>query len=86
MVDRTLNMLGRYLNGDIDFDALGNHVIALAPNAEGELRDLLDQIAVEIFYVWDGVSDETLFRERIPELVGMRPEPAPAADSGAISV
>ena len=71
MVDRTLNMLRRYLDGDIDFDTLGNYVIDLAPNAEGELRDLLDQIAVEIFYIWDGVSDETLFRQRIPELVGL---------------
>ena len=77
MVDKTLNMLKRYLDGDIDFDALGNYVIDLAPNSEGELRDLLDQIAVEIFYVWDGVSDETLFRERIPELVGLEPAPAP---------
>ena len=75
MVDRTLNMLRRYLDGDIDFDTLGNYVIDLAPNAEGELRDLLDQIAVEIFYVWDGVSDETLFRQRIPELVGLQPAP-----------
>ena len=73
MVDRTLNMLRRYLDGNIDFDILADYIIALAPNAEGELRDLLDQIAVEIFYVWDGVSDETLFRERIPELVGMEP-------------
>ena len=78
MVDRTLNMLRRYLDGDIDFDTLANHVIDLAPNAEGELRDLLDQIAVEIFYVWDGVSDETLFRERIPELVGFEPAPTPS--------
>ena len=78
MVDRTLNMLRHYLDGDIDFDTLGNYVIDLAPNAEGELRDLLDQIAVEIFYVWDGVSDETLFRERIPELVGSEPTPTPA--------
>ena len=71
MVERTLNMLRRYLDEDIDFDTLGNYVIALAPNAKGEPRDLLDQIAVEIFYIWDGVSDETLFRERIPELVGL---------------
>ena len=75
MVDRTLNTLRRYLDGDIDFDTLGNYVIDLAPNAEGELRYLLDQIAVEIFYVWDGVSDETLFRQRIPELVGLQPAP-----------
>ena len=86
MVDRTLNMLRRYLNGDIDFDALGNHIIALAPNAKGELRDLLDQIAIEIFYVWDGVSDETLFRERIPELVGLEPDSAHTADGGVIAV
>ena len=76
MVDRTLNTLKRYLDGDIDFDTLSDYVIAFAPNAEGELRNLLDQIAVEIFYVWDGVSDETLFRERVPELVGLEPAPA----------
>lgn len=76
-MNRTLNMLKCYLDGDIDFDTLGNYVIDLAPNAEGELRDLLDQIAVEIFYVWDGVSDETLFRQRIPELVGLEPAPVP---------
>ena len=77
MADRTLNIVRRYLDGDIDFDTLGNYVIDLVPNAEGELRDLLDQIAVEIFYVWDGVSDETLFRERIPEFVGFEPAPTP---------
>ena len=77
MVDRTLNMLRRYLDRDIDFDTLENYIIDLAPNAEGELRDLLDQIAVEIFYVWDGVSDETLFRERIPELADIEPAPTP---------
>ena len=77
MVDRTLNTLRRYLDGDVDFDTLSDYVIAFAPNAEGELRDLLDQIAVEIFYVWDGVSDETLFRERIPELVGLKMAPVP---------
>ena len=78
MVENTLNMLRRYLDGNIDFDTLGNYVIDLAPNAEGELRNLLDQIAIEIFYVWDGVSDETLFRERVPELVGIEPVPAPS--------
>ena len=75
MADRTLNMLRRYLDGYIAFDTLADYVIALAPNAEGELRDLLDQITVEIFYVWDGVSDETLFRQRVPELVGLEPAP-----------
>ena len=33
MVDRTLNMLRRYLDGDMDSDTLGNHAIALASNA-----------------------------------------------------
>ena len=64
MADDVLEMLGRYLARDMDFDALERRVIQLAPNAEGESRILLDSIAAEIFYVWDGVSDEALFRER----------------------
>ena len=76
-MDKALNMLKSYLDGDVDFGSLENYVIDLAPNAEGELRRLLDQIAVEIFYVRDGVSNESLFRERIPELVGLEPTPVP---------
>ena len=41
---------------------------------ERDDRDLIDQIAVEISYVKDAVSDEVLFRSRMAELA------APKAD------
>ena len=86
MMDETLEMLRRYLNGSIKLDTLENYVIIHAPDAEGELRDLLDQIAVEIFYIWDEVSDETLFRERVAELVGPDTGHAIIADNRVTAV
>ena len=85
-MDETLEMLRRYLNGSIELDTLENYVIIHAPDAEGDLRDLLDQIAVEIFYIWDDVSDETLFRERVAELLGPEPDHALVADRGVAAV
>ena len=60
-----------YLEGDSDFDAFETYVITFAPDATGERRELLDQFAVKIFYVWDGVSDEANFRRRMEALAGM---------------
>lgn len=85
-MNRILSMLRLYLSEDLDMETLENHVIVSAPNAEGEFREFIDQIAVEIFYVWDGVSDEDLFRERVAELVALASDNVSAADRGAIAV
>ena len=85
-MNRTLSILRLYLSEDLDLETLENHVIVSAPNAEGEFREFIDQVAVEIFYVWDGLSEEDLFRERIAELVALAPDNVPTADRGAIAV
>ena len=68
MNTRILEILRSYLIGDIDFDTLEDRVISLAWEVDGEDRHLVDQIAVEISYVKDEVSDEDLFRARIADL------------------
>ena len=74
MNDRVLGELRLYLIGEIDFGTLEDRVIPLAWDAECDDRDLIDQVAVEISYVKDAVSDEVLFRSRMAELA------APKAD------
>ena len=73
MTDETLEALRLYLAGDLDFEALERHIIQLAPNAEGEHRVLIDSVAAEIFYVWDGASDEALFKERVADICVSQP-------------
>ena len=70
-----------YLEGDSDFDAPETCVITFAPDAMGERRELLDQIADEMFYVWDGIADEATFRRRMGSLAGMWS--AQSEDAGA---
>ncbi len=74
MNNRVLDALRLYLIGEIDFESLEDRVIPLAWDAKCDDRDLVDQVAVEISYVKDAVSDEVLFRSRIAELA------APEAD------
>ena len=70
MTNEIPDILRLYLNGDIDFDTLENRIISLAWNPdEREEQLLIDTILVEIFYIWDNVSDESLFRERISEFI-----------------
>ena len=76
MIDKTLEVLRLYLAGDLDFEALERHIVQLAPDAEGENRVLIDSVAAEMFYVWDGVSDEPLFRKRVAAIFASRPAPS----------
>ena len=69
MNSRVFEILRSYLIGDIDFDTLEDRVIPLAWEVDGEDRDLVDQIAVEIAYVKDDASDENLFRVRVADLI-----------------
>ena len=57
-----------YLSGDIDIEALEERVISLAWDAEFEERHLIDQVAIELSYIKDGVSDEAVFRARIAKI------------------
>ena len=47
----------------------GTGRLLLAWEVDGEDRDLVDQIAVEISYVKDDASDEDLFRVRVADLI-----------------
>lgn len=60
--------LNLYLNGDIDIDALEERVIALAWDAEFEEQHLIDQVAIELSYIKDGLSDESAFRARVAKI------------------
>lgn len=64
-----LETLNQYLNGEIAFNTLEERVIPLGFDDKFEHQDLVDMISIEIAYIYDGVSDESLFRERIFEAV-----------------
>ena len=68
MTDKILETLRLYLIGDIDLDSLEDRIIPFAWDTEFTDQDLIDQIAVEIAYIKDGVSDESTFRKRIAEI------------------
>lgn len=57
-----------YLGGDIDIDAFEERVISLAWDAEFEEQYLIDQVAIELSYIKDGVSDESAFRARVAKI------------------
>ena len=67
-----LDALKRYLNGEIDLDALEERIIPLAWDAEFADQDLVDEIFIEIAYISDGVSDEDIFRERVSKIAASR--------------
>lgn len=69
MNDKILDELQLYLTGDIDIDSLEDRIIPLAWESEFEDQELLDQIAFELIYVKDGLSDESVFRARMVEIV-----------------
>ena len=74
MTDIILETLGLYLNGDIDIDSLEDRIIPLLWSAQlEEERDLIAQIAVELVYIKDGLSDESIFRTRIAEIASQVP-------------
>ena len=64
-----LETLGLYLNGDIDLDSLEDRIIPLLWSDLSEAdRALIAEIAVELVYIKDSLSDESIFRTRIPEI------------------
>ena len=67
-----LDALKRYLDGDMDLDALEHRIIPLAWDAEFADQDLVDEICIEIAYINDGVSNEDIFRERVSQLAASR--------------
>ena len=67
-----LDALKRYLNGDIDLDALEERVIPLAWDNDYIEQDLIGEICIEIAYINDGVSDENMFRERVSRIAAAR--------------
>ncbi len=73
MTDNILEALKLYLDGDIDLDTLEYRVITLLWDDETEDQDLVDQIAVELVYIKDGVSDESIFRTRMAEIASQVP-------------
>ena len=73
MTDNILEALKLYLDGDIDLDTLEYRVITLLWDDETEDQDLVDQIAVELVYIKDGVSDESTFRTRMAEIASQVP-------------
>ena len=73
MRDNVLEALKLYLNRDIDLDSLEYRVITLAWDDELEDQDLVDRIAVELVYIKDGVSDESIFRTRMAEIASQVP-------------
>lgn len=71
MTDKVPETLRLYLNDEIDFDTLENHLIPIAFDPQNqEEQDAVDLVFAEFFCVRDGASDEDLFRQRMAELVG----------------
>ncbi len=75
-----LETIRLYLNGDIDLDTLENRVISLAWDDDFEDQELVDRIAFELIYIKDGLSDESIFRTRVAEIL------AQAQDADATKV
>lgn len=67
--DKALDALNLFLNGDIDINTLEERVVPLAWNSEYKNQDLVDLISVELAYFKDGLSGESLFRERLAEAI-----------------
>lgn len=78
MNHQILKTLQLYLIGDIDLDSLEYRVITLTWDDKSVDQDLVDRIAVELVYIKDGVSDETLFRTRIAEILAQTQDSAAA--------
>ena len=74
MTNIILETLKLYLNGDIDLDSLEDRIIPLVWSVQlEEDRDLIAQIAVELVYIKDGLSDESIFRTRMAEIANRVP-------------
>ena len=73
MSDNIFEALALYLKGYIDLDSLEYRVITLAWDDEFEDQDLVDRIAIELIYIKDGLSDESIFRTRMAEIASQVP-------------
>ncbi len=74
MNDEILKTVQLYLSGDIDLNSLEDRIIPLVWSAQLEAdRELIAQIAVELVYIKDGLSDESIFRTRIAEIASQVP-------------
>lgn len=77
MKGKILETLELYLAGDIDLDSLEDRIIPLLWSAQLEAeRDLIAEIAVELIYIKDGLSDESIFRTRVAEILAAIPFPS----------
>ena len=77
MNGKILEALALYLKEDIDLDSLEDRIIPLLWSAQQEAdRNLIAEIAVELVYIKDGVSDESIFRTRMAEIASRIPAAA----------
>ncbi len=76
MTSRMLELLTSYLMDDLDLVSLEDLVVPLAWEEDGPAQDVVDRVAAEIALVKDGASDETMFRERIEEIIASSAAPA----------
>ena len=67
-----LDALKRYLNGDIDLDALEERIIPLAWDNDFKDQELIGELFIEIAYFNDGISNEHIFRERVSKIAASR--------------
>lgn len=82
MSDIISETLELYLAGDIDLDSLEDRIIPLLWSARLEAeRDLIAEIAVELVYIKDGLSDEPIFRTRMAEILAQTQDVAAVAVS-----
>ena len=69
MRDKVLAILTLYLDGEIDLATLEERVITLALSPDTEDFDPIDEVAIELSYLKDRVSDESVFRQSMGEIV-----------------
>ena len=82
MTGKILETLELYLAGDIDIDSLEDRIIPLLWSAQLEAeRDLIAEIAVELVYIKDGLSDEPIFRTRMADILAQTQDVADVAVS-----
>ncbi len=82
MSDIISETLELYLAGDIDIDSLEDRIIPLLWSAQLEAeRDLIAEIAVELVYIKDDLSDEPIFRTRMTEILAQTQDMADVAVS-----
>ena len=69
MTSELFELLNLYIDGGVKLEVLDKWIAVHIWDANGKDRDIIDQVAVELSYVKDSVSDEASFRLRMSELV-----------------